>query len=773
MIKTTYLQAAVPLTKTFTMEGGELKKSSHPRIIDVTSHFEEFETIEEFYEQLKIHAAQGHSFLKGNVNRPLQAESRAGTTNPTDPTSVLLLDIDGLRGAARVVDLLRALGLDDVDHIIQFSSSMGIVKDRGLSAHVFLLLSRMWAAAMLKQWLIAQNINIPMLRNNLALTRTNNALRWGLDVTTCQNDKLIYIAPPIVGKNVDNQFQGERIQLVKGAKRTADLTGAVPSVEANRIEVEKAINELRIKFGLPARKKVSSKILHNVEYQAAPDQAAVTDIKIERGFVYLNINGGDSWAYYHPENNPEFIYNFKSEPTYKTSELLPEYWSEVREQQNIPTPDAKGTLYLAVRDFGTAAYYNGTWNEKERILNLKPAKSKDQLHDFLLNNKQKIPMAIPDWEIGFEPTCDVVIDIEAKKINTFVASQYMAMTHRAVHQVPKTIHKIIFNALGSNEEIYDHFMNSLACIYQYRMKTQSAWILQGVVGTGKGLLINSILRPIYGMQYVAIIRMRDLDSQFNQYMANNLILWVDEAEFRVMDNQAIIGADLRNYITEPYINVRKMYTPSQLTKNHTTIIMVGNDNVMVQIPRGDRRFNVAPYQTTSLASLGSTNGILDDIGRELTDFAAYLATFKADQDRARIPLANAAKELLVAENETSIDQVCGALRRGDFRFFWDLAPKLHLQPGAAHNTGRDGLAGSYIAILQAIIKGERKALIREEIQTMLEYVIGSMPTASHKFTSLIKHHKIVLETVTRDGRSMKGLRINWVITDDDRKEVAK
>jgi hypothetical protein len=42
-------------------------------------------------------------------------------------------------------------------------------------------------------------------------------------------------------------------------------------------------------------------------------------MKMERGFVYFNLNGGDSWAYYHPIDNPTFIRNFKGEPMYRTA----------------------------------------------------------------------------------------------------------------------------------------------------------------------------------------------------------------------------------------------------------------------------------------------------------------------------------------------------------------------------------------------------------------------------------------------------------------------
>lgn len=751
-MKATFLSATVPLTKTFELENGELKKISHPRIIDVTSYEENFETVEELYEQIRNHAEKGHSFLKGNVTRPLESESRAGSTNSTAPTQILLLDFDGLREISDIEQPIKALGLSKIDRIDQFSSSMGIVPDRGLSAHVFMLLDRPWPPAMLKQWLISKNLSIPLFRNNLALTRTNNALRWGLDVTTCQNDKLIYIAPSIIGQDIKDSFKGERIRIVKKQLRTADLADSVtPSAEANRIEVEKVLNELRAKAGLPERKKVSFKTLHSVEYMTKPDQAVVTDVKTERGFTYLNINGGDSWAYYHPENNPDFIYNFKSEPVYKTSELLPDYWKERRKEIDIPKLDTEGKLYLAVRDFKTACYWNGVWNSKTKELEFQQARSKDQLIDYLTQYDQRVPAAIPDWNVIFDPQSNKVVDLETKTINRFVISPYLTGSHKKVLVVPSTIKQIIFNAVGSDEVVFEHFMNTLACIAQYRKKSETCWVFHGIEGTGKGMMLNHILKPIFGHSYVSPIRMRQLDSQFNDFMERCLILWIDEAKFATHKDSDIIIGDLKNYVTEPTIRIRKMYTPSYEARNYTTIIMVANEGSIIYIPPGTRRFNVGVYQTKKLE-----NGeeLVKNIPSELQNFTDYLFTRTADEEVARTALNNSARDLLINEGQTALDQATAALREGNLKFFEDLAPQMHLKPGASLGVARDIISGAYLALLSQIKAGKKQTLLREEIQLILEYVVGGIPTAPHKFTSLIKHHKLIL----KDG---KNLEVKW------------
>ena len=94
------------------------------------------------------------------------------------------------------------------------------------------------------------------------------------------------------------------------------------------ILTHKRIAELRDAMGLPT-KKIKYKVVGTQEVMLQPDESVITETKTERGFVYFNLNGGDSWAYYHPENNPDYILNFKGEPAYLTKELLPDYWQQL------------------------------------------------------------------------------------------------------------------------------------------------------------------------------------------------------------------------------------------------------------------------------------------------------------------------------------------------------------------------------------------------------------------------------------------------------------
>ncbi len=124
----------------------------------------------------------------------------------------------------------------------------------------------------------------------------------------------------------------------------------------------------------------------------------------------------------------------------------------------------------------------------------------------------------------------------------------------------------------------------------------------------------------------------------------------------------------------------------------------------------------------------------------------------------------------MAESETSIDQTAKALVSGDFQFFWDARPILK---NVVSNVTRDQLDGNYKNLLRSIAEGKNQVLFRQEIQSIFEYLIGGMPATPNKFTSMIKHYKIILKNVYRDNTKGRGIEINWKFDSETLKEALK
>ncbi|MGZ5164929.1 MAG: hypothetical protein ACXWCQ_30850, partial [Burkholderiales bacterium] len=90
----TFLSADTPLTKSYSLVHGKLVKTPYPHAFHFTSHAESFSTIDELYAHLVAHALRGHCMLKGNLQRSLISESRAGTTDRNSTTTLLVFDLD-------------------------------------------------------------------------------------------------------------------------------------------------------------------------------------------------------------------------------------------------------------------------------------------------------------------------------------------------------------------------------------------------------------------------------------------------------------------------------------------------------------------------------------------------------------------------------------------------------------------------------------------------------------------------------------------------------
>mgnify|MGYP001340792778 CR=1 FL=1 len=767
-----FLAADKPIVKRYeiTPNTGELVKHPYPFVYEVTSYQETCNNLHDLFQHIQKYAKQGDCMVKGKLGRQLVTESRKGTTNPEELTEWICLDLDGIEGYQSVDHFLSDIGCAETDYILQWSSSMGIENKAGFRCHIFMQLDKPAHPQALKNWLQDLNLSRPTLSGQLQLTKTGNSLRWPLDITTCQNDKLLYIAPPDLGKGIANPFPEKgsrgkpaspRITFEQRTLKRLSLPTNLILQEALRDRTHAKVSELRVAAGLPKMKAVKYKFDGTIEYMANPGQATITDMKEERGFVYFNLNGGDSWAYYHPSDSPEFIYNFKGEPTYRTQDLLPQYWAKLTQQAASGAPDAKGNIYLAFREFTSGVYWNGIYDTVNDTLELYPAKSETQLRHFMKNNKMPLGESIPDWKRVFEPNNPNVIDRQAQTVNIYNPSDFFKdLSPPFVASPPPVINKIIDHVLGNDMATLDHFYNWLSTIVQFKARAGTAWVMQGVQGTGKGLLMHNILTPLFGYENVAAKRMEELESQFTEFMENKFIVFIDEIESGKSLYHAKVTAKLKNLIVEPMISIRNMYRPAYLAPNFASMIFASNKPSSVEVAPDDRRFNVGVYQENKLQITGPE---IDQIDNELGEFYAYLMHYPADPDRARTPLISQSRSTLIDISRTAIDTISDALLKGDLQTLWDHLPsQKSLTPGnALIQTKSQGYRDLIVDVVSNI--GNHDKLTRDELYTIFEYTVGNMPTSPNKLTSTLKHHRLHLKPVWKYNRSVRGIEVNWKV----------
>lgn len=760
-----FLSAGRPIVKQYGLSPRkQIKKESYPNVHRFSSYDYEIENIEDFYEAVKAHAEAGNCLLKGTLQRPLKGESRAGSTSPESLTRWICLDFDGVSGFDTIDEALNAIGCGNTDYILQWSAGQSVeCPKEEIHCHVFMLLEEETHPSLLKRWLKSINLSVTQFTSQLKLAKSQNALLWPLDITTCQNDKLLYIAPPTFLDGLTDPIQGKRIIMERRDFRRLELNvSTLPNEGAIEAQELSELNRLRKEHGLKARRKFKFSTDMDTRYLENPEPGQYTGIKTERGFVYLNINGGDSWGYYHPVDNPSFIYNFKGEPVYRTQDLLPAYWEEIKARVQNHEPDAGGNVYLAFRDFETATYWNGVYSAADdRIVKLAQAKSESQLRHFMKQHGQPLGDFIPDWDMRFDPHSKSVVDQKNRRVNMYRPSRFFARPFAFQTEVPPTIARVVHHALGSNDEVYERFLNWLSVIVQSLNMTQTAWVLHGTQGTGKGLLFNHILTPLFGEDNVTSRRMEELGSDFTEFMKNRFIVFIDEVQ--AGDNLFYdkIAAKLKNLIVEPRISVREMYKPSQVMRNYCNLIFASNHARPVSIAPDDRRFNVAAYQPEPIQITGAD---IEDIASEIGAFYDYLGTRTADKELARRPLDTIDRQRIINASRPSVDIAIDALKEGDYDFFEDMLVGDVATIPAKNLTRYDQFAG----LLHKIRKENRTKVSRDDLMVILRWCVDRVPDSPNKFTAFLRHHNLELEPMWIDGKTQRGLDVGtWRFTSSE------
>jgi hypothetical protein len=758
-----FLEASVPLTKTYTARKGEIEKTPYPMTWEFTSHRKQIQNLRQFEQLLKFHSAEGHCLLKGLIHRDLVKESRAGSTTSNEQTEWVCLDLDGVPMQS-IPYVMTTLGLKDVSYIVQHSASSGIF-DADLRAHIFMMLDRPATAPLLKQWLVHLNHATPELSKAMRLTKTGNSISWPLDISACQNDKLIYIAPPQL-KGLVDPLQGKpRITLVQ--KKLDRL--ALPanfSTEKNKVSTHKRIAELREAEGLPKRSfKVQDARLHRDPGVARRRHDLGDEDRTRLRLPEPQWRG--LLGLLPPENNPEFIFNFKGEPTYLTKELLPDYWEQLT--QSASKVASNGQMYLAFCDRKTSAYWRGTYDQATDTLEIYQAKNETQLRHFAKQHGMPLGDFIPEWDLVFDPKDPIRVDSTNHIVNTFQPSSFMKATNlKAPKHIPPTIAKVMHHALGSDIDITEHFVNWLAFILQERDRTTTCWVLHGTEGTGKGILTTNVLRPIFGPSNTVFKRLEEIAEPYNPYMRGALLVVVDEVQTSSLANENAATAKLRNFITEEFVPIRAMHATGVEARNFTNWIFNSNKPDPVLIPKADRRHNVAKYQPVPLKDIFPTESIDDvktRVAKELDAFFAYLLFYPVDPNKARTVIETEDRTTMIGIGESSIDTVSGAILEGNFEFLMDQLP------AAGHTYSDNSLSAikldNYKHCLAALItrtngKNASCNISREELRMIFEFVIGNMPTTPNKFTSLLKHHRIHIEKVWINNATASGIKTTWV-----------
>jgi hypothetical protein len=701
-----FLKAKQKLVKEITTEGTK----PYPLAKNFTS---EHHTIEpnqkgfnEFYELLQTHAAAGHALHKGDLKKKLKNESRALMTDRTAATQLLVLDLDGItfpgaKTAYNTYDIQNIAEafvqylpqeFKDVSYIAQASASLGL-KANKISLHLFFLLSHTVQPRALKEWLRTLNYEIDFLADQLNLSANGQSISYPLDVSLADNSKLVYIGTPKF-TDVQDPVTGDRFVKIDRGSPTLDISHLMKDVNPEKVyNLSTQIKDgLRKKAGLVKKsEKITTVNVNGISEQVLqnPDRMSIEICRIADPYVNCNINGGDSGAYYFILTNPHYMYNFKGEPIFEIEKADPEFYQTIFEKYADKIDGAKNVKPIVLRDFYTDTYFNGVFDSNKSQFTddfpLTPTQ-KTSLEGFMRTHNRPMPDYIPDAQVVFDPASNsgIQMDTAPYHVNLYRKTGYMLgastevpeLTYGTAAELSKYIPNIMTlmkHILGNGVTEIEHFVNWLAYIYQNKRKTMTAWIFTGVPGTGKGLFIHKVLKPLFGEQQVPMRSLENIEEQFNLYMRTALFLVVDEFRMGDSGNTGRMADKLKHQVTEPTLTIRAMRTNQIELPSFCNFIFLTNRADAVKIEEGDRRYNVAPRQESKLETKHPDFiAKLADIQAELFTFAGLLQKFKVDERMAHTALENDAKKEMKQVSMSVLEEFATAVKQHNLEYFVEI-----------------------------------------------------------------------------------------------------
>lgn len=709
------------------------------------------EGFKERLELLRKAAARGGCLLKGELSEPLVDEPRAGKGLTAKANRSLILDIDKLpcnfteiKGwdAARAENetstntntlwrnvkysfgrkqlmllaehVLRDFPmLQGVSYYIHVSSSMGTRPD-SISMHLEFICDEPITPDMQKDWLRMQNLMNPTFSRYVSLSKNGASLIWPLDISVADNTKLIFIAHPKFENEASNPIRDEdRILLVmKERLLVASKDIATVQVQQIRDMATSRVTELRKMMGF-ANKKFRTKYIgigeKRMEVLLNPDAMSFIIVNDSGEFVHANVNDGDSNGYYWPKSDPTLVYNFKGEPVFRMEDANPEFYALVLEKYAEFLGKAEGRQVFLRRDVGNGgalfAIECDTVNNKlYRLIKFSEKRAAD---DYLMDNGIMPPENVSYALLQYDPSTEEIRQIvdsngkEMEKFNNYdepdvwryarnvpeLEINYENCVDCLRQQAPVTFMLMTHVFAGSVQEMR-HFLNWLAAAVNTKKKLGTTWILQGTQGTGKGVMWEHVIMPLFGAVNTKKMTVSELEDKFDSNMAEKTMILVDEFRHADAMGSKKLENKLKLMATEASYSLRAMHQEYKEATNVFQMIFFSNNHDSARIPTGDRRWNVSPRQEKALwtrllrpewdrepqemrkhKAMQRIEGMIEKLHEETKAFANFMRTFQFDMALARIALDNDAKRAMQRASRTRGEDFIAALEEGNFEYF--------------------------------------------------------------------------------------------------------
>lgn len=242
-------------------------------------------------------------------------------------------------------------------------------------------------------------------------------------------------------------------------------------------------------------------------------------------------------------------------------------------------------------------------------------------------------------------------------LNKFKPSYYMQFDCNKIAMANFNIERtiifdFILHLVNYNKRRAYWVINWLAYFFQELKKAQVALVLIGVQGTGKNILFNQIIKPLWGKAFTKTINDKSLNTKYKGALVEN-VLFLNLDELSV--NTSLTESQ-KNFIKALVTNLsatleKKFKNLEQETLLNAQILITSNEVDALEIESNDRRFTVfstgETLLNTNFLDLDCYETFSEALESELEKFACYLKNYSVNVEMANTALSTPEKDEMI------------------------------------------------------------------------------------------------------------------------------
>ena len=219
-----------------------------------------------------------------------------------------------------------------------------------------------------------------------------------------------------------------------------------------------------------------------------------------------------------------------------------------------------------------------------------------------------------------------------------------------------------------NPTYYEWVINWMAGFLQTRKRSQCALVLKGDQGSGKGILFEHIITPLFGEEYCVVVDDDRLHSNFKNWMSGQLFYNLNEISHDIKTRKAIKNF-IKQLVTDTKVQAEQKYKDSGAIEIFGQVLITSNELAPLEVETSDRRFTIIQTDKALKKDSINTNALVENIKRELMLFASYLQGYKVDWTQFDTALDTPEKRAVVNATTDKVILLGNAIKTKDVPFF--------------------------------------------------------------------------------------------------------